>query len=263
MSKPACLNTRPSPAWTASRSCLPHGRGVEGGGGGSQRRIPIPSQGRKTNPACVRASVPEPVFSSLFLLEEVGIEPRLSTAPKCYYVMAGRRSPTRRRLIVVRLPREISGRGWATDPSGLGRASHCPSVRYCRRSGVRTCHQGPPDPTLTESFEPCCALQSIAGRRTTKSDPKLWRDICVGSFPGSLLCPVFLYNCVGGHKRPAGRAGGRTCSVAGLLRPGAHFSTLAPFPYPGPKPNELTVEPHSSLLVVEGVVVPTRAPAGL
>ncbi len=30
-------------------------------------------------------------------------------------------------------------------------------------------------------------------------------------FSGSLLCPVILYNCVDGHKRPAGRAGGQTC----------------------------------------------------
>ena len=50
--------------------------------------------------------------------------------------------------------------------------------------------------------------------------------------------------------------------VAGL-RPGAHFSTLAPFPHPGPKPNELKVKPHSSLLVVEGVMVPTRPPGAL
>ena len=154
-------------------------------------------------PAC-----PSRICRACASFEEVGIERRLSTAPKYHYVMAGRRSPTRRRLIALRLPREISGRGWATDPSGLGRASHCPSVRYCRRSGVRTCHQGPPDPTLTESFELCCVLQSIAGRRTTKSDPKLWRDICVGSFPGlccvQYFCTTALVDISGQREEPGG-----------------------------------------------------------
>ena len=162
-------------------------------------------------PAC-----PSRICRACASFEEVGIERRLSTAPKYHYVMAGRRSPTRRRLIALRLPREISGRGWATDPSGLGRASHCPSVRYCRRSGVRTCHQGPPDPTLTESFELCCVLQPIAlgagpGRIFALA---LFPDLCCVQY----FCTTALMDISGQREEP-GVADLFCCWVVETRRP--------------------------------------------